>query len=256
MSDPWTITLPNIRSMIVPDPGFVLVEADLARADAQVCAWDSGCEDLKAAFQRGDDIHSDNARWLYGRDINPRTGHINGMSFRDNAKRAVHLANYAGGYQTLAQSCALQEQHAASFLHWWTLTKHPAIGEWHDRKAREIRSRKTPVATNAFGFRRIYTDRTDRLLGQVLAWICQSTVSVVINKALLRFHNELPEAQLLLQVHDSVLMQIPSAHWPALAPAVTECMKVVVPYPHPLIIPSEIKWSASSWGEMEKWVGE
>src|SRR5215467_7986029 len=101
-TDPYTLPPPNVRQMVVPDPGYVLVEADLARADAQVCAWDANCRELKEVFQRGDDIHSDNARWLYGKDINPRALHVNGMSFRDNAKRAVHLSDYAGGGWILA----------------------------------------------------------------------------------------------------------------------------------------------------------
>lgn len=252
LGDPWTLPSPNVRSMLVPDPGYVLVEADLARADAQVCAWDAGCEALKRIFQSGQDIHADNARRLYGAQVPVRSLHINGMTFRDNAKRAVHLADYAGGPGTLATACSLPRSRAEYFIRWWTQEEHPAIGEWQQRYSYELTRRKLPTVYNAFGFRKLYTDRPDRLLGQALAWVCQSTVGIVINHAMLRFDRELPEAQLLLQVHDSLLFQVPTPQWPDLLPRVQECMRVTVPYPDPLIIASEVKWSPTDWGHMEK----
>lgn len=270
--DPYGVELPNIRSMIVPDRGYVLVEADLARADAQVCAWDAGCAALKVAFARGDDIHSDNARWMYGQQIAPRSLHVNGMSFRDNGKRAVHLTDYAGGYRTLAASCALAERRAAEFIHYWSRELHPEIGAWHDDWTDRMRGRRMVVATNKFGFRRIYTDRTDRLLGQVLAWICQSTVSVVINKAMKRIDcaedimgrprcggcvvcnlRNSDDLHILLQVHDSVLMQIREQRVAEIIPLVLEAMQVTVPYTDPLVIATEIKFSPRHWGDMHEW---
>jgi DNA polymerase I-like protein with 3'-5' exonuclease and polymerase domains len=255
LDDPWAVAPPNVRSAIVPDPGYALVEVDLSGADAQVVAWDAGCETLKRVLRSSGDLHTPNAYHLYGRDIpNPRTSlHINGKTFRDNAKVAVHLADYTGGYRTLASSCSVSEDKSRRFIQWWTHDEHPSIGEWHQRVEYDLRRRKMPVIRNAFGFRRVYTDRPDRLLGQALAWIAQSTVAIVINHAMLALWRA--GFELLLQVHDSVLMQIPLAQCPEVFPQIIELTRVVVPYDDPLIIPVELKWSASDWGSMEKWNG-
>lgn len=269
MPDVWTLPAPNVRSMIVPSPGYILVEGDLSGADAQVVAWDSGAARLKARLRAGVDLHSDNAARIYGPGRNYRHEvHVNGMTLRDNAKRAVHAGNYDTTPRTLGSAISISTSDAEKFLHWWKHEENPEIGEWHRRIRFTLNSRKMPVIHNAFGFRRLYTDRPDRLLGQALAWIAQSTVALVINHALVRIDQDLCEGsnwgvQLLgtfaqdnhegLQVHDSILLQVPVDVWPDVAPLILERMAVTVPYPDPLVIPSELKWSGEDWSKMEKW---
>lgn len=259
--------------MLVPDPGYVLVEADLSGADLQVVAWDAGASRLKSRLRAGEDIHSANARWLFGPDCPVREAHVNGMSFRDCAKRAVHAGDYDTTARTLASAIAIPVKTAESYLDWWCNEENPEIGQWKKRIRQTIWQRRMPVIHNAFGFRRMYTDRPDRLLGQALAWIAQSTVSLVINHALIRIDAELCEGsnwgcQLLgtvstgdihesLQVHDSILLQAPQEVWPDVAEAILERMAVPVPYEgDPLVIPSELKWSPHNWGSMSKWHAE
>lgn len=269
MPDVWTITPPNIRAMLVPDPGYVFLEGDLARADAQVCAWDADDEGLKHAFQNNIDIHTENAKFLYGPNLDYRhTIHVNGASYRDNAKKGVHAVDYAVGYKTLAQSIAVSEYRARDFINWWVFKQHPAIGEWHRRNDRNIRGHSRPVAKNAFGFHRVYTDRSDYLLSQYLAWICQSTVSIVINKGMrridcaeeimgrsrcgvcVRCRVGLDIVKIKLQIHDSVLLCIKQEAVRIVAPLIHEALRIPVPYPDPLTIPVELKWSERDWGHM------
>ena len=272
MPDVWTITPPNIRAMLVPDPGYVFVEGDLARADAQVCAWDADAPALKHAFQTNLDIHTENAAFLYGTGLDYRhTVHVNGKTFRDNAKAGVHAVDYAVGFRTLAQSLAVPEPRARDFISDWCFTKHPAIGEWHRRNNRNIEGHSRPVARNVFGFHRVYTDRSSYLLSQYLAWICQSTVSIVINKGMRRIDcceelfgrkrcGECVACQypagtikLKLQVHDSILTAVRAERVAEIAPHIKRALEIVVPYPDPLVIPVELKWSADDWGHMHEW---
>jgi DNA polymerase I-like protein with 3'-5' exonuclease and polymerase domains len=275
--DPYVLRLPNIRACFCPDPGYVLVEADLERADAQVCAWDAGCEDLKHAFATGEDIHSDNAIELYGRLPNVRALHVNGLSFRDNAKKWVHASDYAGGARTISQAISLSEDKVKRATHWWTKIRHPEIGEWHRRIEWDLTRSRVAMVRNAFGFRRMYADpNAHNILNQALAWICQSTVAVVINKAMLEvdcardlmgrkrcgqclkcayYDYAGPDSfNLLLQIHDSLLLQVREdlVH-DTFMRNLLSAMRITVPYPDPLIIPIEIKTSESSWGEMQKW---
>lgn len=284
IADDLSLHLPNIRACFLPDPGYALVEADLARADAQVAAWDAGAADLKRLLQDDADLHSDNAQLLYGThfdgrrfvktaDVHVRSLHVNGMSFRDNAKRWVHGTNFAGGSRTLSSTTVLPEDHVEACQRWWLHERHPELGAWHRRIAFELASRKSPVIHNAFGFRRVYTggDRQSNLLGQVLAWICQSTVAIVINKGMLNIDcgREMisqercghcivcryPFVELLLQIHDSLLKQMPLNKLNnSILDKIRSALNIPVPYDDVLHIPVEIKWSDKNWGEMQKWV--
>lgn len=288
--DPYALHLPNLRALYLPDPGYAFVEADLARADAQVIAWEAGASKLKGLLSRDEDIHSSNAQLLYGtraegrafrhmRDISPRSMHSNGMSYRDNAKRWVHATNFGGRARTVASTIVCPEAHVEPCQHWWTRVEHPEIGALHDRVEYDLRSRKNPVIYNKFGFRRLYVgggdsnrQRGDNLLGQALAWIAQSTVAVTINHAMLAVDCartifgqrgcgtcmtcEGWPIELLMQHHDSLLCQVPLAALDnAMIDRLRVAMRVVVPYDDPLVIPCEIKWSAHNWGSMRAWRG-
>ncbi len=245
-----TVELPNIRKLFVPDPGYLMVDADLAGADARVVAWDANDEDLKAAFRAGINIHVKNAR-----DIFPDK--VRGMSdeaieatdrpggiYHDN-KRAVHATNYGASAKTLAITLGWTIREAEAFQRTW-FSLHPAIGDWHDRVSTDLSSSRT--VSNRFGYRRVYFDRVDGLLPEALAWIPQSTVALVTIKAALMIYETLRWVQLLLQEHDSLVFQIPMARKPEL-PSILEAMKVVVPYDDPLIIPWGVKTSTLSWGD-------
>lgn len=56
-----------------------------------------------------------------------------------------------------------------------------------------------------------------------------------------------------MQVHDSLVMQIPKEHFPSVLPELKRCMEVTIPYDDPLIIPVGLDVSETSWGEVEKY---
>lgn len=238
-----TIELPNIRKLFVPDPGKAIIDCDLARADAQVVAWDAGDDVLKQMFREGADIHMENAKAIFGPSA--------GKAERQKAKAGVHAVNYGVKERTLASALGVTVSEASNFIKTW-MEAHPPIAKWHKRIETDLQT--TRQIRNAFGFRRYYFDRLDNLLSQALAWIPQSTVALVTNKGLLNIHNNLPEVDLLLQVHDSLVMQCDVGKLEALAPKIVQEMSVVVPYDDPLIIPVGFDWSLTSWGDVRKTV--
>ena len=85
---------------------------------------------------------------------------------------------------------------------------HPGIKRWHDQvKAQVTRHR---FIENRFGYRWYIFDRIDSIIPEAIAWIPQSTVSIVINRIWSAIYNTLPEVQVLLQVHDSLAGQLPT----------------------------------------------
>lgn len=134
---------------------------------------------------------------------------------------------------------------------------------------------------NAFGFRIKYFGRLDRnLLNQALAWKPQSTVAFCMELGWTSIAHGLDLDMLtelgkwsnvdwksclcdpdgynkwhaivhfLIQVHDSIVFQIPF-HYESKAPQIVKSMEVIVPYKDPLIIPLGHGTSRISWGDIK-----
>lgn len=249
--------LPNIRSMYGPDPGFTFFDMDLDRADLQVVVWESNDELLKAALRQGVDIHLLNTYALDGIDppaleelveTHPRYGDHRGprKHKREFAKVFCHATNYVGSAKTVAAHTGRLVHEVDRAQRLW-FGQHVGIRHWHERiEAQILRHR---FVENKFGYRWYIFDRLEGLLPEAVAWIPQSTVGGVINRVWERFDRELPEVQVLLQVHDSLAGQFPTHRAAALMPRMQELSRIVVPYDDPLIIPTGVKTSTVSWGD-------
>lgn len=245
------IILPNVRKFFLPDPGHILFDVDLAGADAQIVAWEANDEVLKAAFRAyqaglGPKVHCANAMDIFG----AQAGHDGKTDpYYSRAKAGVHLTNYGGKARTAAAALGISVPAAEWFQSEW-FRLHPAINIWHNTVLNSLHT--TRSVTNPFGFTRTYFDRLDNLLPEALAWIPQSTVAIIIDEGYNRITNSLwPDVKILLQVHDSLVGQCPIPLWPKYKPLIHECLQVVVPYADPLIIPTGLKTSTKSWGDVQ-----
>lgn len=102
---------------------------------------------------------------------------------------------------------------------------------------------------NRFGYRWHIFDRLDGVLPEALAWVPQSTVGCYINRIWMAIHEQLPEVEVLIQVHDSLAGQMPTAEVPRLLGEIERVSRIVIPYEDPLVIPVGIKTSTTSWGD-------
>ena len=148
----------------------------------------------------------------------------------------------------MARTCGILVREAEKLRERW-FAIHPGIRSWHDRTEKQLYARR--FVENRFGFRRYYFDRLEGLLPEALAWIPQSTVAIYINKIWHRFYTELPEVQVLLQVHDSLAGQFSTSESGGLLSRMRTLSNIPIPYPEPLIIPVGIKTSSISWGDCE-----
>lgn len=236
-------SLPNLRSTIVPDPGYTIFNCDLERADLQVVAWEADDGSLKQMLREGADIHAENAKALFG--ITELT-----KQQRQSGKTFVHLTNYGGGARTCAIKCNITT-HQADLLQRRWFEIHPGIKEWHRRTNASLLGTRT--VRNKFGYRRVYFDRIEGLLPEGLAWVPQSTVAILISLMQMAIEEQLGDrAPILLQVHDSIVGQYRTEDEAEILPLIKRASEIAVPYPDPLYIPLDLATSTSSWGEVEK----
>ena len=251
-------TLPNIRSMFGPDPGFTFFDMDLDRADLQVVAWEADDPLLKQALKLGVDIHLLNVYAIDNQEPPPLDelveGHPKYLDHRgprkykrEFSKVFAHATDYLGKPRTVAAHTGRTvheiERAQANYF-----GRYPGIKKWQERVIAQVRAHR--FVENRLGYRWYIFDRIDdSLMPEAVAWIPQSTVGNVINRIWLRFWTELPEVQVLLQVHDSLAGQFPTHRKEILRNKMIECSKIIVPYDDPLIIPAGIKTSEISWGD-------
>lgn len=243
--------LPNIRKLFVPDNGWLICDTDLAQADAQVVAAEAGDHELRAIFlDPTRDLHNENAQAIFGGRYYAK-GEEHPQ--RQMAKNGVHAVNYGVQARTLSATLGITVKEAEAFIIKW-FAAHPKIKGWHDRIQRELQTRR--YIENAFGNRRTFLGRTESVtvMQEALAWIPQSTVGLVINRGWKNLSNAYTEdeLQVLLQVHDSLVFQIPYANFRNKLTQILTYLAVPIPYPTPLTIGVGVAVSPISWGDVEK----
>jgi len=251
--------LPNMRGMYIPDLGYTMFDMDLDRADLQVVVWESDDTMLKAALRMGADIHLLNVYALDGRDpppleelveTHPKYPDHRGprKHKREFSKVFCHATNYGGQARTVAAATGRSVNEIDRAQKAW-FAAHPGIRRWHDRTLDQIQ--RFHFVENRFGYRWYIFDRLDRALPQALAWTPQSTVGCYINRIWVSIHENVPDVTVLVQVHDSLMGQFPTAKREACLEAIQTHSRIVIPYEDPLIIPVGIKTSLTSWGDCQ-----
>ena len=244
--------------MFIPDPGYCFFDADLDRADLQVVVWESDDHELKHMLRLGADIHLANAFVLSGRspppveelvETHPKYPDHRGplKHAREFAKVFCHGTNYGGQPRTMAAHTGRTVSEIDKAQKLW-FGAHPGIKRWHDRVKSQVLSHR--FIQNQFGYRWYIFDRIESIIPQAIAWVPQSTVSIVINRIWLNLYQHLPEVQVLLQVHDSLCGQFPRNLLPGVLSDIQRLGQVSIPYPDPLVIPFSVKVSDKSWGDV------
>lgn len=253
------IILPNIRELALPDPGKTFFDIDLDRADMQVVGSESDDNDLKLALRKGIDLHCWSASVVFNIPGIPVEelieSHPNykehrnriGKANRDKTKNGGHATNYGVGDRKLAQTLGITVHEASAFrARWFGL--FPGIRKWHLR-TQELVERQGYIE-NRFGARLYCFGRFD--LPEFLGWMPQSTVSGVINRALVAIDAAQQRGEtsieLLIQVHDSLAGQFDTVRKAEEVANLKKLCSIVVPYEDPLVIPVGVKTSTESWG--------
>lgn len=238
------LVLPNVRSLFIPDPGMTFFDIDLSSADLRIVVWEADEPELKAMLREGLDPYTEIAKEFYG---DPKITKKDPR--RQTFKSFAHGTNYLGTAKGLAERLGLSV-HDAERTQKWYFRRFPRIEKWQKDLKEQVAKRR--MVQNVFGYRMYFFDRIEgTIYNQAAAWIPQSTVGCLINRAYVNIYEKLREVQVLLQVHDSLAGQFPTEREAELLPRILECASIELPYSDPLVIPVGVKTSPVSWGECE-----
>jgi DNA polymerase I-like protein with 3'-5' exonuclease and polymerase domains len=134
---------------------------------------------------------------------------------------------------------------------------YPNIRKWHARKERELQT--TGTLTTPFGFTRQFWGRlTDsNTLREAIAHEPQSTIGCLLNAGAWNVWYNLDRTgvgvQILAQVHDAILGQVPTNLVDSLMPRVVECMTLPLEINgRTMIVPVDVE-IGDNWKDMRKW---
>lgn len=236
------LDVPNIRKMFRPDPGHTIFDTDLDSADLRIVTWESNCQWMKDQFKAGNKPYVEVMKEYYRDPTKSKKSPEYSMF-----KALCHGTNYLGTAAGIAPRIGLLV-HETERIQKWYYEMCPEIKKWQDEIKKQVEGRR--YVQNAYGYKIHFFDRIQgTIFNQAVAWIPQSTVSCLINRIWDAIDRNLPEVEILNQVHDSLVGQFENHLGDWAKRRIIEESNLAIPYDDPLFIPMGIVTSQTSWGD-------
>lgn len=208
------------RAPFLPEPGHVLLAADLDQVDMRGIA--GHCQDpaYMELFGEGRDVHSEITDMVFGRSRCGCTEYRHTCQWRDYCKRCGHGENYGMGVEGLVFA-GVERDVAQKFMN-TMLERFPRRFEWRE-EVREL-ARAGNLLDNGFG--RLMRCDAGRAHTQAPALIGQGCARDILCTSLLRFLEAVPEAAGWLRgvVHDEVIVSCPEDRAEEIAKTLVDSM--------------------------------
>ena len=243
----------KIRRAFVAAPDHVLLSADYSQIELRLAAHVAGVEALKAAFQRGDDIHAMTASEVFGvpmKKMDPTT--------RRRAKAINFGIIYGISAFGLARQLQVPQAEAAAYIKAY-FERFPGIRDYMERMKQVCREHGyvetifgrrcvIPGIKDANHARRTFAER------QAINAPLQGSAADIIKRAMARVPPALAQAglkaRMLLQVHDELVFEVPVKETNEVASLVKEVMEGAVGPSHAISVPLVVETgSAQNWEE-------
>lgn len=264
-----------LRTIFIPDPGKKFINIDLEQGDSRnlgALCWDVFYDkegpDFAGSYLdacESADLHTTVCRMAW-RDlrwpVDPND--IKGArevaeqlfyrqdTYRQMAKKLGHGTNYVGTAQTMALHTKMPVGIISDFqLRYFGA--FPCIPQFHKWVGEQLE--EYSCLTTLHGRRRYFFGRADdkSTLREAVAYDGQSMTADAVNKGMIQLYSKYPEVELLCQVHDSLLLQLPAEMVDDYVPKILEATKapLVLKGGREFVVPNEAKvgWN---WGDAGK----
>jgi DNA polymerase-1 len=239
----------RFRRAFIPENGCLFLSADYSQIELRVLAHLSEDAALIESFTTGRDIHDETALRVFG---------PSSSLFKEEQRRKAKIINFSIIYGTSAFSLAKELQtsnrEAQEFIDRY-FAKHPKVKEFLDKKVEEAKTRG--YSETLFGRKRQVpelrsSDSATQQAGRRIALNTplQGTAADIMKKAMIDIWREIRsdklKAQMILQVHDELVFEVPEREKAQVEGIVREKMENVCPFKVPLRV--SLAWGAN-WAE-------
>ena len=202
----------EIRRMFIPADGCVLVDADYSQIELRLLAHMAGDEAMIAAFRSGGDFHAETAAKVF---------HVDPSEVTHEMRRQAKAVNFGIVYGisafSLSQDIGVTVAEAKAYMEAYFAT-FPGVRKYMDDIVE--RARADGYVETLFHRRRDLPELKSsnfnlRSFGERVAlnMPIQGTAADIMKLAMVavwkRLRAELPEARLVLQVHDELIVECP-----------------------------------------------
>lgn len=240
----------ELRKVFLAEDGYDLVSVDYSQIELRVLAHFCQDDVLVKAFQDNADVHTRTASVLF--EISPEEVT---REQRTQAKAVNFGVLYGMGPMRLARDLKIPRRTASKFVKDY-FERQPGVRDFIDQTLET--AKKEGVVRTLLGRRRLISDINSKNRGARAAaeriatnTPIQGSAADLIKLAMLRvagvLEEEFPEARLLLQVHDELLLEVPEAQAEAVAAMVKREMEGIFPLEVPLVAEAHIghDWDAA-----------
>lgn len=267
----------DLRYTFVADPGYVFVNLDGEQADSRnvgALCWELFLDEYGPEFAgayldacESGDLHTQVCRMAWTdlpwpedksgwREIADRIAYRQD-SYRQLAKKLGHGTNYYGTPPTMAKHSKVPRATIADFQSRY-FGAFPAIKLYHEWVKRQLR--EWGYITTLFGRRRAFFGRPqeDTTLREAIAYAPQSMTADEIDTGIMNIWRNAKQydIQMLVQVHDSILAQVPVDAVNEAVPAMLKWMEAPLTLKggRQFVVPIEAK-VGFNWGDYEPGYG-
>ena len=241
----------KIRRAFIAPAGHKLVSADYSQIELRLLAEIAAIEQLRQAFRDGLDIHAMTASEMFGVPVKDMPGEV-----RRRAKAINFGIIYGISAFGLANQLGIEREEAGAYIKKY-FERFPGIRDYIEET--KSFARKNGYVTTLFGRKCHYPDigasnasiRAFNERAAVNARL-QGSAADIIRRAMIRMDAALAKqklaAQMLLQVHDELVFEVPDADVAKTLPVVTAVM-VEAPMPAlSLSVPLQVEaHAADNW---------
>lgn len=238
----------HIRTAFEAGPGNVFVSADYSQFELRLAAYLCGDKNLMEQFNKDVDVHVATAAEVYGREPEDVT-----KNMRRDAKVVNFGVMYGLSTHGLVAATGMNYDQAKKFIEKYFEVRPKLKGyiESVKKQANEL-----GYVENLFGRRRPTPDvKSSNFMvreGAMRAAVnmpFQGGAADIMKKAMVDLGRELDgqDCKMLLQIHDSILIECPKDDAEKLAKKVKQIMEDVVDLPVKLTVDTTI---GQNWGEL------
>jgi len=228
-----------IRAGFVPAKGNRFVVADYSQIELRLMAHLSGDPAFVSAFRAGEDIHRQTAALIFGVPLAEVTSEM-----RSRAKTINFGTIYGQGPFALSKQLGITQEEAKEFIAAY-FERFAGVRAFLDNQVQLAKDQG--YVETLFHRRRYIPEARDknfniRSFGERVAQNAplQGSAADLIKVAMVRIHaalkEEFPEAHLLLQVHDELVLEAPEAQAEAVGALVKRHMEGAAELSVPLVV--------------------
>jgi DNA polymerase-1 len=229
----------RIRQAFIAPPGCLIMACDYSQIELRIMAHLSGDEGLLKAFRDDVDVHLATASEVFG---------VPYEEVSKDQRRAAKAINFGLMYGMssfgLSRQLSIGRAEAQAYMDTYFM-RYPDVQQFMEHTREQARAQG--YVETLFGRRLYLTDinasNIQRRQGAERAAInapMQGTAADIIKRAMIAvdrwLHSEMPQANLVMQVHDELVFEVPEGQLEQLKDGVVELMSAAADLKAPLVV--------------------